>query len=223
MQEINNKFQAVIFDLDGLLIDSEKMYYQVFAALVRMYGKYFTLEEYTAEYSGRSLKENIQGLIDQFILPVTLEEAYGIITEYLLNYDLRTIQLKPGARELIQYLRQNQVNVYLATSGNENRARTILKNHGLEEIFDVMVFKEDIQNGKPAPDIFLKASVKGGVPAQDCLVLEDSEAGILAAARAGMKVICVPDLKYPGEEYKQMTWRVLPDLYAVRKLLEEER
>ncbi|MBQ6223220.1 MAG: HAD family phosphatase [Solobacterium sp.] len=219
----NNTFQAIIFDMDGLLIDSEKMYYQTFAALAEKYGAEFTLEEYTAGFSGRSLKENIQGLIDMFTLPVTLDEAYVIVTDYLSNYDLRTIMLKPGARELIRYLKHNQVKVCLATSGNEKRARTILRIHGLETMFDAMAFKEDISNGKPAPDIFLKVCEKGGLSARDCLVLEDSEAGILAAERAGMKVICIPDLKYPGEEYAGIAWRILPDLYAVKELLEEER
>ena len=221
MQEQKNGIQAVIFDLDGLLIDSEKMYYQAFASLARKYGENFPLEEYASGFSGHSLKENIQALINRYTLPVTTEEAHTAVTEYLRDSDLGTIMLKPGAEELILFLKEKRIKVCLATSGNEKRARDILRMRGLESVFDSMVFREDIRKGKPEPEIFLKACEKADVPAQDCLVLEDSEAGILAAVNAGMKVICIPDLRYPGEEYAQKTWMILRDLDEVRKLLEE--
>ena len=109
--------------------------------------------------------------------------------------------------------------VVLATSSKRDRAVDILTRLGVVQYFDDMVFGTEIERGKPYPDIFLKAAEKAHAAPADCLVLEDSEAGIRAAHAAGIDVICVPDMKTPAAEFQQMTAAVLKSLDDVQAWL----
>ena len=105
-------------------------------------------------------------------------------------------------------------------SGEMERALSVLAQHGIENCFDAMVFGPEIAHGKPAPDIFIKAREKSGEASADCLVLEDSEAGICAAYAAGIDVICVPDMKRPDGAFLSVAAAVLPSLLDVPLWLE---
>ena len=96
----------------------------------------------------------------------------------------------------------------------------MLRANGVDGYFDDMVFGPEVEHGKPAPDVFLKAHEKAGERAEDCLVLEDSEAGVQAAYAAGIDVICVPDIKALSEAVRRMAWAVLPSLYEVSGILQ---
>ncbi len=101
---------------------------------------------------------------------------------------------------MLTYLQREGVPIALATSSVESRARMILDSNGILSLFDHLVFAKDVKRSKPYPDIFLKACSDLNVLPENCLVLEDSEAGIAAAYRAGIPVICIPDLKiYQGK------------------------
>ena len=106
--------------------------------------------------------------------------------------------------------------VVLATSSVRERAVEVLTRLGVVQYFDDMVFGTEIERGKPWPDIFLKAAEKAHAAPADCLVLEDSEAGIQAAHAAGIDVLCVPDMKMPAESYQQMTAAMLKSLDEVK-------
>ena len=116
---------------------------------------------------------------------------------------LPTVRLKPGGAALLAWLKARGVTVVLATSSKRDRAVDILTRLGVVQYFDDMVFGTEIERGKPYPDIFLKAAEKAHAAPADCLVLEDSEAGIQAAHAAGIDVICVPDMKTPAAEFQQ--------------------
>lgn len=109
--------------------------------------------------------------------------------------------LKPGAIELLNYLRENNIKIAVASSSTSERAIGILKNHGIDNMFDTYVFAEDIHNSKPDPEIFLLALEKLSIQNTKCFVLEDSENGIEAAYRANIPVICIPDMKIPNKDY----------------------
>ena len=112
--------------------------------------------------------------------------------------------LKPGAKALLAHLRSRGIKTAIATSSTRERAIKLLDQHNLRPSFDAFVFGDEIRHGKPAPDVFLLAAEKLAAPPPECLVLEDSEAGIRAAHAAGIPVICVPDLKMPGEECRKL-------------------
>lgn len=109
----------------------------------------------------------------------------------------------------------------MASSSTKERAVGVLGQNGIGAFFDHMVFGEDVERGKPYPDIFKKACEYAKEPPENCLVLEDSEAGIQAAYAAGIDVICIPDMKEPGEEFRRMETAELPSLADVISWLEK--
>lgn len=208
--------KAVIFDLDGLLIDSEAVSHQLYDELLHKYGKGgMTVAEYARDYSGKTGLSNMTNVIARYGLPITVEQ--GLTWEVAREKELLLdVPLKPGAADLLAWLKTEGVAVVLATSSTRERAVGILTRLGVAQYFDDMVFGTEIERGKPWPDIFLKAAEKAHAAPADCLVLEDSEAGIQAAHTAGIDVICVPDMKTPAESYQQMTAAMLKSLAEVK-------
>ncbi len=211
--------KAIIFDLDGLLIDSEIISYQLYQDLLKQYGHSFSVEDYAQNYSGKTGVGNMEGLIERFQLPISMEEGLEFASAREKMYFQKGVALKPGVREILDYLKKNQCKAVLATSSTKDRALGVLKQHEIAESFEEMVFGPEVERGKPSPDIFLKACEKAKESPEDCLVLEDSEAGIQAAFSAHIPVICVPDMKKPGSNYEKMAQAVLPSLLEVIEYL----
>lgn len=212
--------KAVIFDLDGLLIDSEIISYKMYADLLQKHNLRFTLDTYARHYSGKNGVTNMQNLIFTYHLPISLEQGLAYVDALEKGYFAEGVPLKPGARELLHFLKRRDIKILLASSSTRERALSVLAQHGIENCFDAMVFGPEIAHGKPAPDIFIKAREKSGEASADCLVLEDSEAGIRAAYAAGIDVICVPDMKRPDGAFLSVSAAVLPSLLDVPLWLE---
>ena len=212
--------KAVIFDLDGLLIDSEIISYKMYADLLQKHNLRFTLDTYARQYSGKNEVTNMQNLIFTYHLPITLEQGLSYVSALEKEYFAKGVPLKPGARELLRFLKHSKVKILLASSSTRERALFVLAQNGIESYFDAMVFGPEIEHGKPAPDIFIKAREKSGEASGDCLVLEDSEAGIRAAYAAGIDVICIPDMKRPDGAFLSAAAAVLPSLLDVPAWLE---
>ncbi len=211
---------TVIFDLDGLLIDSEVISYRVCCDLIESYGHQFSLEEYIHGYSGKTGPANMRSMMDTYHLPISMEEGLAFVERREREYLRGGVALKPGARELLSYLKRQQYKIMLATSSSKGRAVEILVQNGVGAYFDGMVFGADVERGKPFPDIFLKAAELAGEPPEQCLVLEDSEAGVQAASSAGIEVLCIPDMKAPGEPFRELAAAELGSLEEVIPWLE---
>lgn len=132
------------------------------------------------------------------------------------------VPVKPGLVELLKLLKAKGVRTMVATSSNRNRVDRILENSGLKAYFDDSICGDEVEQGKPDPEIFLKACRKMGVLPQEALVLEDSEQGIQAAYRAGIPCICIPDMKYPQPEFVEMTVAVLESHTSVAHWLQKK-
>ncbi|MCI8518191.1 MAG: HAD family phosphatase [Hungatella sp.] len=211
---------TMIFDLDGLLIDSEIISYRLYQDLLNEHGHPFTVEEYARNYSGKTGVGNMETMIRIYDLPITLEEGLDFAEKREAAYFEKGVDLKPGAESLLQYLKDKSYKIILATSSTRDRALGVLDQNGIRAYFDEMVFGTEVKRGKPNPDIFLKACEKAGEIPENCLVLEDSEAGVQAGHAAGMDVICVPDMKMPGEEFQKMAAEILDSLEQVIPWLE---
>ncbi len=215
--------EAVIFDLDGLLADTEIISLKVYQELLEDFGIPFTEDTYSREYSGHREEENVQQFLDTYDLPwnfdQTLEKVYELEAQILA----KGVNLKKGAKNLLAFLQREGIPIALATSSVESRARMILDSNSILSLFDHLVFAKDVKRSKPYPDIFLKACSDLNVLPENCLVLEDSEAGIEAAYRAGIPVICIPDLKMPAQSFLNKTEQVFQDLDAVRDYLESRK
>lgn len=210
---------TVIFDLDGLLVDSEIIMCRIYGELIGKYGYILGKEEYARTYSGKRGSANMENIIRRYKLPLTLEEGLSFVAEKEDEYFKEGVSLKKGAKELLEFLKENEYKIMLASSSRRERAEGILRQIEILHYFDGMVFGAEVNRGKPFPDIFLKACEKAGEAPENCLVLEDSEAGVAAAYAAGVKVICVPDMKRPAEEYRAMATAVVGSLDEVRDLL----
>lgn len=213
--------KAVIFDLDGLLIDSEVISFKLIKELLGEYGVTCTLEDYAQKYSGKTAARNIANMIEEYSLPWDLQTGLDRVFAREKELLADGVDLKAGAKELLAYLKENNYKIALATSSVPDRAINILKQHEIDCYFDAYVFGPEVEKGKPYPDVFLKACEKINERPEDCLVLEDSEAGIQAAYAAKIPVICVPDMKRPNQTYVEMTMRILKSLHEVIAVLQE--
>ncbi len=213
---------TILFDLDGLLIDSESMFYHLYLDLLKQYDQEFTLEEYAQNYSGKTAVTNMTNLIQSYHLPINLEEGLSFIDQREKYYLDQGIPLKTGTKELLKYLKENNYKIILATSSKPLRAKTILKQNHVEDYFDDYVFGSELKHSKPFPDVFNIASQKANSKKEECLVLEDSEAGIEASYRANIKVICIPDIKQPAKEYQEKTYQMMDSLLDVIELLKTQ-
>ena len=219
----NKMTKAVIFDLDGLLVDTEVTWHKVFQDVVGAYGHEMSLQEYVENYSGKTIVDNVKRMIQSYNLPITYDEGVEKMISGEKHYLEQGVALKAGAKELFSFLKKYGYKIALGSSSTKERAVSILSFHQVETYFDEMVSGYEVEHGKPFPDIFLEAAKRVGVLPNECLVLEDSEAGILAAYSGGIPVICVPDLKKPRKEYVDMTAAEVPSLFEVIHYLEREQ
>ena len=215
--------EAVIFDLDGLLADTEIISLKVYQELLEDFEISFTEEIYSREYSGHREEENVQRFLDTYDLPWNFDQTLEKVHELEARILVKGVNLNKGAKNLLAFLQREGILIALATSSVESRARMILDSNGILSLFDHLVFAKDVKRSKPYPDIFLKACSDVNVLPENCLVLEDSEAGIEAAYRAGIPVICIPDLKMPAQSFLNKTEQVFQDLDAVRDYLESKK
>lgn len=183
--------KAVIFDMDGVIIDSEPFHYKIFKEYI---WKKFSLIISDEEYS------TFIGTTNHYIY-ATLQEKYNfpgelssIVAEYeekCLQYLLSTTTERPikGVDVLVKNIHQNKIKLALASSSPKKVIKIVLDMFKLDEFFDVTVSGQEVENSKPAPDIFLRVAELLHISPEECLVFEDSRNGVTAAKAAGMKCI----------------------------------
>lgn len=207
--------KAVIFDMDGLMIDSERVTYNEYVKKLAQLGHH----DFTEELYRNCLGKNKQGICQVFIdhygqdFPMTevWDDVHVWIDESLRQY----VPKKKGLVELLEYLKVNNYKTIVATSSGRARVDEILKNGNLTEYFDDSICGDEVTHGKPHPEIFLTACQKLDVKPEEALVLEDSEAGILAAYDGHIDVICVPDMKYPEPQFVEKVTKIVDSLDEV--------
>jgi HAD superfamily hydrolase (TIGR01509 family) len=213
---------AVILDMDGLMLDTERLYKRAWqqAASQLGYGLdddfYFTLVGCTNAAGERALAEHFG---PAFPLIAFRERWAELWRE---EVEVAGIPLKPGLSELLAYLADQGIPVAVATSSDRDYAAFSLKMAGLDaRRFAHVVTGEQVARGKPAPDIYLEAAGRLGVDPAGCIAIEDSDAGVLSASAAGMRAVMVPDLKPPSLAAREAAFRVLTSLHEVAPLLSE--
>ncbi len=188
------KFAAVIFDLDGTIIKSEKEWGKAFIAVLEKLG--VKTNGHDPHTSGVDIKINWKNLLTKYDVKTdkTIEEL-EILTYAEYEKLIPEIFLNDGVLEFMDILKENGTSLGLATLTNWGTTEKIINHFGLNNYFESITTGEEVVNPKPEPDIFLLASEKLGVEPVDCLVIEDSLSGITAAKEAGMKVVAVSDYK----------------------------
>jgi HAD superfamily hydrolase (TIGR01509 family) len=184
---------AVIFDMDGLMIDSEPLHYEAYAAVFRELGKEYPLEDNNRLYIGLSDIDEAKDMIVRYTLPITHEELVRRKQKAYKDLISTSIVPQPGLIQLLHDLKIENYNIAIASSSNREEIATIIKTLNISSFIDDYCSAEEVKHGKPAPDLFLLAAKKLKVKATDCLVLEDAPKGLGAATNAGMNVIAVPN------------------------------
>ena len=213
--KLNKNKPSIIFDFDGLLVDTEIISYRIYKEILNNYGIGFNQKDYSEYFSGKTEEANVNNIINKYNLPLTVEEMLEkIITKEKYLHSLG-VDLKRGALELLNFLNQNHYKISIASSSTKNRAIKILKDNNIYNLFNIFVFAENINKSKPDPEIFLKACELMKEKPNNCIVLEDSEAGIEAANNANIDVICIPDMKRPDDNHLSKTLKVFDSLLEV--------
>jgi 16S rRNA pseudouridine516 synthase len=212
-------FRAVIFDLDGVLADSEPWWNEIDAQLLREYGVTYR-GEYHREVLGVSYRLAVEFYKKAFGISVPAEELIRRRGEIATEFFANRVDLFPAAKAVIEELRQMNLRLAVATSSVGASARPFLDRHQMTAFFDVIVTGDEIERGKPAPDIYLRAAEKLGVPANECLVIEDALSGIAAAKAANMRVAAIPDRRFVNpREYEKKSDYVLDSLSEIPTLV----
>lgn len=214
-----NKKSALIFDMDGVLFDTERVYLESCQRAASGMGLGDVGElclsciGITAEMTRRRFLEYFG---DEEILRSFWGEA-GRITRETLD---REIPLKPGAREILVYLRERDIPTALASSTRTEIVRRELTQTGLIDHFSVIVGGDAVKNSKPHPEIFLKAAELLEKEPGECIIIEDSVNGIRAAEAAGITALLIPDLMIPEENIVRRAYAAVDSLFEAMELLE---
>jgi HAD superfamily hydrolase (TIGR01509 family) len=210
---------AVIFDMDGLLLDTEAVYERALVQAARLVGADMP-ETFCRSMIGMPGPE-CDALIQGFFGPEFPLAAFNAAFESDVERRLEAgIPVKAGAAELLDRLAARGRFTAVATSSSRRTAEHHLGRSGLIDRFAVVVTRDDVDRGKPHPDLYLKAAQRLGISPARCLALEDSHHGIAAAHAAGTMPVMVPDMLLPTDAIRRLCILIAQDLHEVRRLLE---
>lgn len=207
--------KAVIFDMDGLMVDTEHLQSQSFVNVLREYGK-----EPVMELNGLVHKVGVRG--DKNFLTMkkkynieadinTLRKKRRVVYEKLLEEGVNPM---PGLIHLLKLLKTHNFPVAIASGSPKKHIMSIIEQIGISDYFKVIISGEDVTFSKPNPECFIKACQGLEVPAQECLVIEDAESGINGAKKIGMKVFAVPS-KYTINHSLKKADKIFSSLYEI--------
>lgn len=203
--------RAVLFDMDGVLLDTEPLYTDVYQMICQEHGKDFT-SELKAKIMGSKEQVSAQIVIDELGLPLDpvelIDKKHQLIESLFAN-----CSALPGAREIVQEFKDQGLPIAVATSSSRAMFELKTQKHSWFEQFDAIITGDMVERAKPEPDIFLLAAKTLNVNPTECLVFEDSLNGVAAARAAKMEVIAVPAVEF-AQKFKQPGLVVLPSLNA---------
>ncbi len=215
--------KAVIFDMDGLLLDTEKLLVKFWVQAANEAGFPMTREHAL----------NIRSLHRKFAIPY-LQGLFGSDFDYVKIRSRRMelmkehlsrseLELKPGAKELLDFLNEHGISAAVATATDFERTKEYLTQVGIFDRFDKIVCAAMVESGKPKPDIYLYAAKELGLDPRECMALEDSPNGVKSAAAAGCITVMVPDLTQPGEDLLELIYAKADSLENVKEIIGQFR
>lgn len=213
------KIKGVIFDMDGLILDTEKLYQRFWKEASNACG-YNMPQEIALKL--RSLDKSLakELLRDFFGMNYSYEKVKDIRVNLMREYvDRNGIEAKEGVRELVEYLRENNYKIAVATATNYERANRHLTLAGVRDCFDNIICACELEHGKPFPDVYIYACERLGLEPRECVALEDSPNGIRSAYSAGCVPIVVPDGDNQDEEIIDIVYASANSLIEVKDIL----
>jgi len=214
--------KAFIFDLDGTLIDTEKIYRQVWPKAIADVGYTMSDEMYLEMRSmGRpfALERFRRDFGEGFDYDRARQIRKGYFEEYI---NKNGIQLKKGALELLTFLRAKGIMTAIATATDPERARQYLKMSGLHGYIDKLISATMVDEGKPSPKVYAFACSELGFAPEECIAVEDAPNGVISAHGAGLRVIMVPDLTPPDDKMKSLAYDCVESLEDIKNEFENK-
>lgn len=212
---------CIVFDMDGLLIDSERLVLRSWECVGRDLGL-AGLHDLFFLCIGATYDSTREVFAQAFGSGVDYEDFRDRTRAYYMQFTKNGIPLKAGAMELLHRLREKNWKIGLASSSRKDNVYRTMKITGMYPYFDTIVCGDMLINSKPAPDIYLRACAELHADPRASYAVEDSRNGILSACAAGMKALLVPDLVPPDDTMRKNALAIFPDLYAVCAWLEEK-
>lgn len=220
MNSLNFCPQAIIFDMDGLLVDSEPVWALAEGALLNERGKQWDIE-IQRPLIGMRMRDFLVGIRSGYGLSDTVDELVAELISRMTKLVPTQVVPRPGAPELLDYLLARGIPCAIASSSPMPIIDAVVTSQGWDRFFQTHVCGDDVTHGKPAPDIYLEAARRIGIAPEACLALEDSPNGSRSAVAAGMVTIAVPDLSHTSHAaFEAITPYVFDSLHEVRAALE---
>ncbi|MGN0489570.1 MAG: HAD family hydrolase [Ruminococcus sp.] len=213
------EIKGIVFDMDGVVLDTEKLYIRFWCEAADFYG--YPMERYHA-LAIRSMArpfaiEKLKSFFGQdFDYHAVHQKRIELMDKYISE---NGIEKKPYAEELLSFLKDNGYKTAIATATAPERTEKYLEQVGLYKYFDKVVCASMVKQGKPKPDIYLRACQELQLKPKECMAIEDSPNGIRSASGAGCVTVMVPDQDEPNEEIRSLTYSVVKNLNEVKKLL----
>lgn len=214
--------RGAIFDMDGTLFDTEKLYRQAWLDVAAEFGEEKNYGLPTA-ISGTNLGEESLRIIRRFYPDIDAKAYLARVLIEVRAAAERKLELMTGVEEILDFFKSNGVAMAVASSAPVVVIEKNLTRANLRGYFEVLVGGDLVKNGKPAPDIFLLAAEKLNLAPEDCYIFEDSLNGIRAAAASGGVAIMIPDQVQPNDEIKAICAAIFPNLNEARLAIEEGR
>lgn len=216
---MQRKWNAVVFDMDGVIFDSERLVIECWQTIADKH-QVPDIEAACRECLGVNGKETKQKFLNRYGQDFPYDAYKSEMSKlYHELYDNGRLPLKPGIKELLQYLKESGVKVAVASSTRSEVVKQELTDAGLIAYFQVVIGGDMVERSKPRPDIFLKACEELGVVPEEAFAIEDSYNGIRAAAAGGLRPLMVPDLMPPTEEMETLAEKIFENLLSVKAYL----
>lgn len=216
--------KAVVFDMDGVIFDSEKLYRKHWMITGKEYGiPELQMRDLCNQIAGAT-KERNERLMKSYFGEDFDYNTFRSKTMTRMDEEIREngVELKPGVLELFQFLKEHRIKIGLATSTQQERAERNLRNAGILDYFDYIMYGGIVAKGKPEPDIYLAACKGLKVAPSEAMGVEDSINGVKSSAAAGLYTIMVIDLIEPTEEVKLLADEIYDSLFDIINLLQEK-
>ena len=215
--------KCVIFDMDGLMFDTERIVSVLHKEAAKEYG-YIITDTMIENLLGGTKEKNSKYLLEQFGPNYPVEDVRKMLFKNKDAYiEKHGLPIKKGLVELLQYLQENNILIAVASSSSYDTIISYLTMSDTAQYINYIISGDRVKNSKPDPEIFLNVCTHFSISPRDALVLEDSRNGIMAAVNGDIPVICIPDLIDHPKNIKELTYKTLPSLLNVIEVLDIQR
>ena len=213
--------RGAIFDMDGVLFDTESLYRKAWILASEHYGK----------DRGKELGDAVSGsgddfckkTIHEFYPDVDVEEFFSYLVQTAREIIKKEIKVMAGVEEILKFFRSQKIKIAIASSSPVDVVENNLQRTNLKNYFDAIVCGNEVEHSKPEPDIFIKAAEKINLSANDCYVFEDSYNGIRGASKAGCSAVMIPDTAPPTDEMKKLCSGIYKNLHDALDAIKQKK